>query len=464
MANLYENPTTHGGGSIGATQLNPHAFERKALIEARKEAYFGQLASVKSMPKNSGKHIKLYHIIPLLDDQNLNDQGIDAAGVVIATDRYTVKVPLVGTYATGALATTAAAAINAVQAGVATAQTTTAPYTVTSTKEILNPATQAQANAIVAAVPGSTSKVQSGNLYGSSKDVGLISGKLPVLSETGGRVNRVGFTRKELSGTFEKFGFFTEYTQELLDFDSDAELLTHINRELLNAAMEITEDCLQADLINNAGTVRYAGSATDIDEIAHGMDLTYLDLMRLSIELDKNRTPKKTTMITGTRMIDTVTLDAARVLYVGSEAIPSLEAMTDLHGNPAWVPARKYAAGTTLLNGERGAVNEFRVVIVPEMEKFEGAGAVATNAAYHATNGRYDVFPALVVGDESFTTIGFQTDGKTVKFTINHKKPSDNIDRNDPYGEVGFISIKWYYGFLALRPERIALYYFPAKL
>ena len=71
---------------------------------------------------------------------------------------------------------------------------------------------------------------------------------------------------------------------------------------------------------------------------------------------------------------------------------------------------------------------------------------------------KVNVFPILVVGDASFTTIGFQTDGKMVKFRITHKKPGPEVaDRNDPYGEVGFYSIKWYYGFMQLRPERIAL-------
>lgn len=37
-----------------------------------------------------------------------------------------------------------------------------------------------------------------GNLYGSSKDIGTIEGKLPLLTENGGRVDRVGFTRLEL--------------------------------------------------------------------------------------------------------------------------------------------------------------------------------------------------------------------------------------------------------------------------
>lgn len=372
----------------GGTQLNPHVFERKALIEARKEQYFGQLASVKAMPKNSGKEIKLYHYIPLLDDENINDQGIDATGA----------------------------------------------------------------------------KIANGNLYGSSKDFGSIPSKMPVLSETGGRVNRVGVSRKELSGTFEKFGFFTEYSADLLNFDSDAELLTHINRELMNGAMELTEDALQIDLVNNAGTIRYAGAAVTNAELGAGTTaeesvLTYKDLMAVSIDLDNNRTPKHTTMIKGTRMVDTVTLPSARVAYCGSELIPTLESLKDLHGNPAWVPTHKYAAGTTLLNGERGQVGEFRFVIVPEMMKWAGAGANATDGKYHATDEKYDVLPVLVVGDESFTTIGFQTDGKTVKFDITHKKPGkETADKNDPYGEMGFISIKWWYGFMVLRGERIALF------
>ncbi|WP_207850232.1 N4-gp56 family major capsid protein, partial [Pseudomonas sp. 21_B] len=140
--------------------------------------------------------------------------------------------------------------------------------------------------------------IANGNLYGSSKDIGTIPGKLPVLSETGGRVNRVGFKRKEIEGSFEKFGFFDEYTQESLDFDSDAELMQHINREMINGANEITEDALQIDLINAAGVIRYAGNATSNATVGADDVVTYGDIMRLSIDLDNNRCPKKTTVIT----------------------------------------------------------------------------------------------------------------------------------------------------------------------
>lgn len=382
MGMQYNDPKGGTPSSIGSQQLT-HYYQKQALIEARKEQYFTQLADVTAMPKNMGKTIKRYHYIPLLDDANINDQGIDASGATIAN----------------------------------------------------------------------------GNLYGSSKDIGTIPGKLPVLSETGGRVNRVGFKRKELEGSFEKFGFFDEYTQESLDFDSDAELMQHINREMINGANEITEDALQIDLINAAGVIKYAGNATQNSEMGADDIVTYGDIMRLGIDLDNNRTPKKTTVITGTRLVDTKVIPACRVMYVGSELLPTLKAMKDLHNNPAFIPVEKYAAGGTTLNGEAGSIDAFRIVVVPEMMKWAGAGADASASATHYETGeKFDVFPMLVVGDGSFTTIGFQTDGKSVKFKIYHKKPGEQTaDRNDPYGETGFMSIKWYYGFMVLRPERIAL-------
>lgn len=109
--------------------------------------------------------------------------------------------------------------------------------------------------------------------------------------------------------------------------------------------------------------------------------------------------------------------------------------------------------------GEIGAIDQFRIVAVPEMLNWAGVGAtVATNPGYRATSGRYDVFPMLVVGAESFTTIGFQTDGKSFEFEIITKMPGEKTaDFSDPYGEKGFSSMKWYYGFMAMCPERLGL-------
>lgn len=387
MLNYNTGGSTSDIDGAGSAQMNTFHWLKKSIIESRKEQYFMPLASVTNMPKHFGKTIKVYEYVPLLDDRNANDQGLDAAGAVIAN----------------------------------------------------------------------------GNLYGSSRDVGSITSKLPTLTENGGRVNRVGFTRLSREGSIQKFGFFTEFTQESMDFDSDDMLMDHLSRELMTGAVQLTEAVLQKDLLAAAGVIVYAGAAANDGQVtgegATPSLVDYQDLMRLDQILTDNRTPKQTKVITGSRLVDTKTIPGARVMFVGSELVPHLKGMKDLFNNKAFIEVQHYADAGTILNGEIGTIDAFRIVQVPEMLHWAGVGgAVTTNPGYRATSAKYDVYPMLVVGDDSFTTIGFQTDGKTVKFSVMTKMPGkETADRNDPYGETGFSSIKWYYGVLVKRPERIAV-------
>lgn len=515
MANEYNDPgNVLGSGVVPSTigsQIRTDHFIKTALIEAKKETYFGVLADVTAMPKNMGKKIKRYHYVPMLDDANINDQGLDAAGesasgsaaqavtlVVTRLDGTIPDIPIldgmavlgnavhfVGVAATSALASDAVRdrvtqwADTLVIAGglgltVADDDAGFAALVTTggvSAFDLGYRFADSDGNTIATAPAMDTIGVpQAGNLYGSSKDAGYISGKFPTLTENGGRVNRVGFTRVELEGTLEKYGFFEEYTQESLDFDTDSELEMHINREMIFGANEITEDLLQIDLLSAAGVVYYAGAATSnatISGVAASLtEVSYGDLSRLSVELDNNRCPKTTKVISGSRMIDTRVIRGGRVMYVGSELTQTLERMKDYFDNQAFISVAHYADAGTILNGEIGTVGQFRMVVVPEMMHWAGVGlAEGVNAGYRATSDKYDVFPMLVVGDASFTTIGFQTAGKTVKFNIKHSKPgSPESYASDPYGETGFMSIKWYYGFMALRPERIAMIKTVARL
>ncbi|MCA1806947.1 MAG: N4-gp56 family major capsid protein, partial [Actinobacteria bacterium] len=177
MAQLYNAPP--GTPSDIGPQFNTHYWDRRSLIDAAEQMFFSPLADVRSMPMHYGKELKVYYYVPLLDDRNVNDQGLDAAGAVTAY----------------------------------------------------------------------------GNMYGSSKDVGLISSRMPTLTEEGGRVNRVGFTRLERSGTLQEHGFFTEFSEDMMTFDTDSDLYGHMSREMVAGANEITEDLLQIDLLSNAGTI-----------------------------------------------------------------------------------------------------------------------------------------------------------------------------------------------------------------
>ena len=426
MENMYNSPSSTASGT--ASSMGPQAitdyYFKKALIAVRDHQYFMPLADVRAMPKHMGKTIKQDVYVPLLDDLNINDQGINADGNVLDKDEWS------GWSAEG------------VEQG----------YEYTS-------ASNAQTGA---GADGQIAK-NGQHLYGSSKDTGTIQSKIPLLRENGGRVNRVGFTRRQIEGSLLKRGFFTEYTQESMDFDTDSELLSHIVEEALVGANELTEAELQADLITNAtsnGTAYFMSAATgetSTNKLAVDEVVTYTDLMNLSIALDDNKTPRGTKIIAGSRMIDTKTINGGRIMYVGSALIPVLRAMQDLHSQPAFVSVEKYADAGNVVNGEIGTVDQFRIVVVPEMQYDSGGGAASADTPGTGANGA-DIYPMLVVGDGAFTTIGFQTDGKSVKFSVIHKKPGKEIAAlEDPYGEVGFYSIKWYYGFMALRPERLGI-------
>lgn len=471
--NVDQRKYGDGSNSSIGPQIRTDYYKKKALIDVVKESVFSPMADATAMPKHFGKTIKQYHYLPLLDDRNINDQGIDAAGAA-TLQGVTIQI-----------AWGAGGALKAGQghgetvkgegadAGAALADAQTKAVSVFKAMGLFDTdyaTSKAAAETAGFIVDESAAYPVTGNLYGSSKDVGTIAAKLPVLSEHGGRVNRVGFRRIEIEGSIEKFGFFDEYTQESLDFDTDEELEMHVHRETLRGANEITEDMIQSDLLNGAGVVYFAGDATgDAEMSAEGGvidEVTYDDFVKLGIELVNNRTPKQTTVISGSRMIDTKVVDGGFVMFIGSELLPTLRRLTDYHNEKAFVEAKHYAAAGNLMKGEVGSIDVFRIVVAQEMQHWAGAGAsVGTNPGYRETGGNYDVFPMLVIGQGAFTTIGFQTDGKGVKFKVTHKKPGrETADRHDPYGETGFMSIKWYYGSMILRPERLAVIKTVARL
>ncbi|KAF5271801.1 hypothetical protein FQA39_LY18825 [Lamprigera yunnana] len=317
--------------------------------------------------------------------------------------------------------------------------------------------------ALASTMPTSTTRasmqrgatIANGNLYGSSQGRGHHLRQ--AACAVGERVRRVKTgvvsPRKEIEGTFEKFGFFDEYTQGIgLDFDTDEQLLARATSTVKCCVVPMKSPrmrCRSTCCIRRAAMRYVRVVATSNATMGESSLVTYSDLMHLSIDLDNNRTPKHTTVNQGLRMVITRTLSciprwptfglgAAAHVFKAMERIcmaPCFHLGKRSYGRCRHcLPMAKWAAVGSAASG-----------VVPEMLKWAGAGGDASaSATSYETGGKFDVFPILVVGNESFTTIGFQTDGNSVKFKIYHKAPGEaTADRNDPYGETGFTSIKW---------------------
>lgn len=403
MSMIYGDGTNSSIEQTGKEQLSSFYFEKKAVIDAQEDMYLQKLSGTTDMPKHFGQTIKKYRYIPLLDDENVNSQGLDVTG-----------------------------------------------------------------NAI-----------PEGNLYGSSRDVGTIISKLPDLREEGGRVNRVGFQRKQIEGSIQNRGFFFEWSKDAMQFDSDKDMKMHITREAVKGATQLNEDILYIDLINNAGVTYFAGNATSVATISGEVDddtaavVSYDDLMQIDVELTNNRCPRDTKVIAGSRLIDTKTVRSARYMFISPDVEINFRSMVDFFGKPAFEDVKNYSDANSdtkyvkALAGEIGAVGPFRIIVHPKAVMRSGAGAAVVNNAAGLRNdgSNYDVYPCLVVGSEAFTHIGFEYGaGTKSKFKIKTKNPEENYSQTDPYGKMGFTSIEFWNGIIVDRPEWIAVYNVGARL
>lgn len=402
MSLNYEAPIEGKKSSIDyeSTSDQMHTFKaiRKAMTDPEYPRHFSQLSDTVDIPKHTGKHVKVYQYIPLLDDRNVNDQGIDATG----------------------------------------------------------------------------KKIKDGNLFGSSRDIGTVVGKLPVLSEEGGMVNQVGFSREVREGTIMKLGFFYSFTDEARNFDSDPELMDHLARETIIGAKKICEYVVQRDLLTNAGVHIFASeTATTVEDMGEADIVRYVDLVALDAVLTENRLARSTKMNKGSLNIDTRVLPSTRVAYIHPDVKPVLRKMKDYHGAKAFIEYQHYADKSELLQGEVGSIDGFRFIEVADMMYHEGKGKEASEgstvktAAVEGGKEKVNVYPILTVGSGSFTALSFAGRKDNLpKFTIYTKMPGRDTAQlgTDPYGEKGFSSIKWYSGTLIKRPEWIGVIWTVAPL
>lgn len=417
----YQNSTS----SIG-TQFNEKFWSKVAVKAARRYMVFSQLGDSMIQPKNYGDTIVKYAEIPLIHQLNVNDQGIDANGAVLIKNKW---------YAYD---------VNGAMIGNAGGYDTK---------------TDAQAVVGCASI-----KSGNGNMWGGDSDIAVIKGSFPVLNEEGGKVNAVGMTRQMLSAKITEFGFHIPFTQKMLDMDTEPALLARLSQEAGLAQGEIREKQIAVALLSASEVNRIcAGAASSIGTITSTDVVDFQDIRGMETSLKLARVPKQTKIIDGSTNIGTTVIGAGYVAYAGQELYPTLEDMT-YNGIQVWKPVESYAAAGTLMEHEIGKISHTRFVEVMEMPKYAGQGAVvgagdADKDNRYITNGKYDVFPILYVGTDSFGTVGFEGDVARVN-TIMPKADA----YNDPYGKKGAVAISWYFGLLVYRPERLRQIVTAAKI
>ena len=395
------------GGTTSNTidrQFTPE-FVTKAVVEmpARKR-FFSNRSNKVAMPKNHGDTLTKEIRLPMLHKDNMVDGAVDTSVAEIIKNEYARVVEATG---------------------IVVQRYNVENYLASDGSVTLAAARTAARDAAVAALQaGEIVKSTAGSILNGSAGYAVSTGPLVSLPEEGGVINLLNSSSKLVSAKISFHGVATKYTVRSVELDSRMGQVATKIKDLSRAVVEIKEIQVQNSVLSaaelnmmpsteNAAVVDMA----DLD----GLDtLSYDALTAFEQELQRDDVPMDTEILSGVDLVDTITVEDAYIAYVNREAIPVLRNMTGPGGSLVWVPKSKYAAGTTLLEGEQGSIGSFRFVVVQDLQVYRGAGGAVGGAEVLVTTGNFvvgDIYTITTVGDTDFTLIGAESNTVGVVFT-----------------------------------------------
>ncbi len=333
-------------------------------------------------------------------------------------------------------------------------------------------AVAAAKTAIGTAPSGGSIKSSAGSIMNGKSVFQAFTGDVANLPEEGGMVNGIMGVSKMVSAKTVKKGVHSQYTVDSVELDSRIGQVARKIADVGESMSDIKEGYVQNKLIN-AASANMMISTTDatvtaIAEIDGADRLSYESLEAFGIALQDADVPMDTEIIKGTDLTDTVVVSDAYIIDINRAVVPTLKRLIGPGGEIVWEPKEKYAAGTELFEGEAGMLSglPFRFRVVEDLQVQRGAGeeigstndagtaAQQSGAAYTANQDGskkfYDVFTAMVVGNDSWTMVGF---GKN-STSATHLAPKGD-HHNDAFGEIGTIAAKCRIGVLVYRSERL---------
>ena len=184
----------------------------------------------------------------------------------------------------------------------------------------------------------------------------------------------------------------------------------------------------------------------------------------------RNRAEKQKSMITGSTKIATEPCGDAYYCIAPMEVIADIIDTVRVASNGKkeefiFTPVEKYpehrisrvGKPAKICFGEVGTVQSglmsIALISAERMFKYEGAGAdVPANYTGDLanSNGKFDVYPILFVGDGAFATVGLV--GRN-NITFHAKSPSEAVDLTNPYGTKGFMSANFFYAGMIVKEE-----------
>lgn len=239
---------------------------------------------------------------------------------------------------------------------------------------------------------------------------------------------------QDITAVLKQYGCLYSFTDKVADLYED-EISDALKTQVAERMALIRELELYSKV--RASTNRFYGGAGTTIATVDGK-LTAKILRKIARSLAGNHTKKITSILAPSPNIGTKPIESAFLVFCSSDIEADLR---DTTAFPAYTPVAAYGSRKPMHENELGSFEQFRFIASPELIPFQNGGAAVGATACLSTGGTaIDVYPLIVVGQESYGTVALRG-SKSFDLSV---IPVGNKDSADPLGQRGYIGAKFY--------------------
>jgi len=239
---------------------------------------------------------------------------------------------------------------------------------------------------------------------------------------------------QDITAVLKQYGCLYSFTDKVADLYEDG-ISDAMKTQVAERMALIRELELYSKVRANTNRF-YGGAGTTLATVDGKLTAKLLRKMARSLAL--NHTKKITSILAPSPNIGTKPIEAAYLVFCSSDIDADLRDATNF---PGYTPVAAYGSRKPMHENEIGSFEQFRFIASPELVPFQNAGAAVGTTGCLSTGGTaIDVYPLIVVGQESYGTVALRG-SKSFDLSV---IPVGNKDSADPLGQRGYIGAKFY--------------------
>lgn len=241
-----------------------------------------------------------------------------------------------------------------------------------------------------------------------------------------------GIRFEDISSGLAQYGAWVPFTDVIEDTHEDPILATITQQAGEQAAL--TKERILWNMMVGGTNVIYSGAVAARNLVVAPIAANDLRLAQRTLKVALARPV--------TKMLKASTSVATQPVAGGFIAIGHTNQEQDLRGLPGFVSREHYASGALINDYEIGKFEDLRFILAPHVTYFAGAGGAVADESVLKTNGRADVYPLVIFGQDSFASTPLQGMDSAA---IGVKKPKMAVGDTDPLGQRGYVAWKFWY-------------------